>query len=150
MSAETEAEQAMAATPGLARMARLAAHADRAMALSGWRIREAAVNLHTGFVRLAFLRREDRAGRLVTVLRSTWGAKVVTIREDGVLKPGMHRDFWDFSESTALGRDTREGLRSALRSVAIYVGDNPAAGQLGSGKEPFLLLAGALIECGAA
>lgn len=132
------------------RMARLIAHADRAMARSGWRVREVSINLHTGFARLTFLRTDGSTGRMLTILRSTWGARVVSIREVGELKPGMYRDFWDFSESAVLGRETHEGLRSALRSAAIYVGDNPATGRLGCGKEPLRLLAGALIKGGAA
>ena len=135
---------------GSERMARLAAHADRAMAPSGWRIREVSINLHTGFARLTFMRREGRTGRLVTVMRSTWGAPVLAIREVGDLVPGMYRDFWDFSESVVLGRETHGGLRSALRGVATYVTDNPAAGCIGSGREPLRLLAGALIEEGVA
>lgn len=130
------------------RMARLVVHADRALAISGWRIREVSINLHTGFARLTFLRNDGNVGRLLTILRSTWGAQVVSIREVGHLKPGMYRDFWDFSESAVLGRETHEGVRSALRSASIYVKDNPAAGCLGCGREPLRLLAGVLIEQG--
>lgn len=134
----------------LAAVSRLAIQADRALALSGWRIREVSINLHTGFARLTFLRNDGATGRLVTVLRSARGARVVAVREVGALKPGMYRDFWDFSDSTVLGRETYQGLRSALRGVAAYVGDNPAAGCLGCGRDPLRLLAGALIESGAA
>jgi hypothetical protein len=132
------------------RMAGLATEADRALAPAGWRIREMSVNLHTGFVRLTFLRDDGARGRLLTVLRSSWAARTVTIREVGDLKPGMYRDFWDFSESVVFGRETHEGLRSALRGVAGYVAANPADGCLGCSREPLRLLAGALIEGGVA
>lgn len=134
-----------------ARLARLAAHADRALAPSGWRIREMAVNLETGFVRLQFLRNDgDATVRLVTILRSAWGCKVTLHRELGDVRAGCYRDFLDFSQSVLFGRESREGLRSALRGAASYIADNPAPGRLGGSKEPLRLLAGALAERGAA
>jgi hypothetical protein len=115
--------------------------AQKMIALTGWQFEEVTVNQVTGYACIKVARIDGNDKRLVTLMRSSHGGKVVERREVGRLRQGMYKDWWDFSESHLLGCATREGFRSALRSLANYIDDNKAIGCLESSRPALRLIA---------
>jgi hypothetical protein len=89
-----------------------------------WAIVEASVITTTGFARIIAERREGGRGVKVTLLRSTFGAPVLEMRDVTEKLPGMYRDFWTVVDGGHLGRRSHEGIRTALRCLANYIEDN--------------------------
>lgn len=97
---------------------------NRALRPSGWQVTELTLNQTTGFARLRVERRdyESGTGRLVTLLRSGHGNRVVMVRDVTALRPGMYRSEWEVVDT--LGQTRFPGMKSALRSLADYLADN--------------------------
>lgn len=96
----------------------------------GWDIEELNINQLTGWARLRVSRIDGDRKRLVTLMRSAHGGRVVERREVGRLRSGFCGSWWDFSESHLLGSAEREGWRSGLRMLARYIDDNPGPAAL--------------------
>lgn len=123
--------------------------AKRQLRLLGWDLEELNIDQLTGWARVRVSRIDGDHKRLVTLMRSAHGGRVVERREVGVRRASFYSgDWWDFSESLLLGTARREGFRSGLRLLARYIDDNRGAGSLqhASAKEALRPIATAALE----
>jgi len=130
-------ENALAAATSLARSV------NAALAPVGWAVHDVTINQVTGFARVVAERRHEGRGVKITLLRSCHGAAVVEMRDVTERKPGMFRDYWEVMAN--LGRGRHSGFRSALRTLANYIDDNPAGDSaLKAGRPALRMIAAAL------